>query len=777
MSLSFSRPDSQPPKHHEHHHHQSVMRSPSTGRAIAGQSDLVSHHSTALRSLSVNQPHVQHFQFQRSSSSAAVGDSRSPSVHNIQQQSPVVQSHKKHNSQLQPTHVPSERTVPRRHRRPLDTQVQPRDDAHSDADHSQSPSISSRQIILSEQASNQPDNHPIRHHDPADINQSSNMYDSQTIETTNHQSQLNQRPSLAADHSSDINQHIRQSRDANLSAQPNGNSRRYEALNIDATEVNFLDSMSWGRKKRAKPDQAEPAAKKKYVPQVKFDILTREFVMNLLFPLPDQQMVTPSHGVIARMINQRFPHYEGKVNKEHVDNCVRFIRTHGDVHEAAKTGRERKYTEEHAKYVCELQMERAAATYDNLRQAAKHHFQTNLKFSDGTIHEMLITHVPKITTHRIYLEPWDRNDYATLVQRRKWCGEMLQIPHERLIFIDEAGFTLYLVPTRGRGVIGERINLAVPNHKGNQLNMIGAMTTSGLLHFECYYGTTDRRRYMEFVRNLKRQHAGLFREHDMVVIQDGASIHKGEDVDDAFQSGPVGVRPVRVMTMPHYSPQLNGIEELWSFVKHDVRAENALKAKAKLAAQRERKNQREKLRKEKMREEAAKTEAKRLKAIERHGAVTVRTRQMQRADVETEQQDGTYTNQSQSQHATNPSQSSDHQVEPSLWSDASEVEEEYRRDIDQNSQDVQLDENDNDYDFDEDDEVPKDTSTNQTIGQKRRTERGIGETDLLVTVMKCASHVTENHCQSWINHAVSTWVKCHGWQDGQPAPDLHRKDD
>jgi len=421
-------------------------------------------------------------------------------------------------------------------------------------------------------------------------------------------------------------------------------------------------------------------------------------------------------------------------------------------------------------------MARASATYDDLRTAAKHHFNSDLAFSDGTIHEMLITHVPKITTHRIYLEPWDRNDHATLVQRREWCAEMLQIPHERLIFIDEAGFNLYLVPTRGRGLIGERINLAVPNHKGTQLNMIGAMTVDGLIHFECYYGATDRRRYIEFVRNLKRQQANLFRRNDMVVIQDGASIHKGQDVDDAFQSGPPGVRPVRVMTMPHYSPQLNGIEELWSFVKHDVRAENAIKAKAKLKAQRERKNERERLRKQKLREEAVKTEAKRRKAMERNGALNVRTRRMQQTNANAEHNPAMDNNQSQSSNDIDSSQSSNQHDQPPVWSDEDALESEYRRDIGQENQVGQIDENDIDYDYDEDDDVPNENSSNQAVVQKRKTERAISEADLLTTVMRCAGHVTKDDCQGWVNHAVATWVKCHGWQDGQPAPDLHRKD-
>src|SRR3954462_12859484 len=114
---------------------------------------------------------------------------------------------------------------------------------------------------------------------------------------------------------------------------------------------------------------------------------------------------------------------------------------------------------------------------------------------------------------------------------------MLTIPHEQLIFVDEACFQINMVAGFGRGLIGQRIRLNTPNTKGINLNMIGALTTQGLLHMGCYYGNTDRNRYIEFVNNLKIQHPYLFENSQMYAIQDGASIHRGQEVIDAWHTG------------------------------------------------------------------------------------------------------------------------------------------------------------------------------------------------------------------------------------------------
>lgn len=566
-----------------------------------------------------------------------------------------------------------------------------------------------------------------------------------------------------------------------------------QVISADSEQA-YLNSMVWGRRKRSRPIVSQPRQR---APTLKLSIDAKIMIETLALPVPrlddDDEPAPPlsvaSHSEIARLVNAKHTEYQGLVTKQHVDNVVRFLHKHGNVAGSAKQARTPKYTTEHAQYVCDLQLDRPTATYENLRVAAQHHFtppnEIALPFSDYMIHQFLITHRPAFSTQRIYLQPWDRNDEETLKARKEWCGRMLQVPHEFLIFIDEAGFNIQMVPGFGRGLIGERIRLDSPNQKGPQLNMIAAMTANGIIHFECYYGTTDRARYIQFLQNLKRKCAALFRGGEMWAIQDGASIHKGEEVIDSWNAASSNQQPSHLETMPHYSPQLNAIEELWSAVKTDVREDNAERAKVKMIKYRERKNERERVRKAKLREQQAaqqaKAAARRQKAVAKSGELSVRTRLQRRSTAfpsHDQSDDGNDRSQAHSHNETEIEQ--DHTGAarvPATWDDEDQLGRQYDEDIDWNvDDDAEVDE-DVYSEHDEDAEVPEiDDSNEQRATKRRRTEKSVGQEDLLTTVMRCAQRITPAQCQGWVNHAVRLWVKCNGWTPGTPAPNLDVKD-
>jgi hypothetical protein len=215
----------------------------------------------------------------------------------------------------------------------------------------------------------------------------------------------------------------------NMSAplSPNARSPDDERENIsnillNPSEVDFdqdnpdpLASIPWGRRRR-RSNVKRPRSG----PNLKLPNHVRNEIDLLFFS------EKKSESDIAVILNDRHREFEGIIAKAHVANVIRYIREHGRAEINPCNSRAVSYTVEHAEYVCNVQLDHPTATYEQLRLAAQLRFGAALKFSDWTIHRMLMEHEPAFSTKRIYLEPFGWNDEATIIQRQVWCGRLLR---------------------------------------------------------------------------------------------------------------------------------------------------------------------------------------------------------------------------------------------------------------------------------------------------------------------------------------------------------------
>lgn len=145
-------------------------------------------------------------------------------------------------------------------------------------------------------------------------------------------------------------------------------------------------------------------------------------------------------------------------------------------------------------------------------------------------------------------------------ERLAFAASMGALDGERLVFVDESGFTQGMRLSHGYAPRGQRCVENAPFRAGRRLNVIGYMAVGrvGSLPVETSVGAVE---FEVFVRTVL---VPSLREGD-VVVWDNHRIHSAGSVAMIEQAG------ARVLSLPRYSPELNAIEPLWSKVKHRVR--------------------------------------------------------------------------------------------------------------------------------------------------------------------------------------------------------------
>jgi len=132
---------------------------------------------------------------------------------------------------------------------------------------------------------------------------------------------------------------------------------------------------------------------------------------------------------------------------------------------------------------------------------------------------------------------------------------------ERLIFLDEAGVDPAMSQEEGWAKVGETPIIDRPL-RGQRVNMLGAMTVEGILALKMVETTVTGAVFLDFLRTTL---CPLLRPGD-VVVMDGPPIHRVAGVVKALeQCG------ARVLYLPAYSPELNPIEWVWSWLKRQFR--------------------------------------------------------------------------------------------------------------------------------------------------------------------------------------------------------------
>lgn len=158
-------------------------------------------------------------------------------------------------------------------------------------------------------------------------------------------------------------------------------------------------------------------------------------------------------------------------------------------------------------------------------------------------------------------------DTARVRQRRvEYEREVADVDLSKFKFLDESGSNLAMTRLYGRGAKGERVVDAVPQNYGENITMLAALTTTGVVAPMTINGAVDGVVFKEYVKQVL---APTLRAGDLLVM-DNLPAHKVKGIEELIQA-----RGAQVIYLPPYSPDLNPIEKCWSKIKTYLRAAKA----------------------------------------------------------------------------------------------------------------------------------------------------------------------------------------------------------
>ena len=129
---------------------------------------------------------------------------------------------------------------------------------------------------------------------------------------------------------------------------------------------------------------------------------------------------------------------------------------------------------------------------------------------------------------------------------------------QKLVFLDECGFSLALHLLQGWGPAKERLVEAVPSQRGVNLSVLGAFDLEGMAAITSKEGEMKRVDVETILGGelLPRLLPGS------VLVLDNARIHHGGDINKI-----VSEAGCSVLYLPPYSPDFSPIELAWGWIK------------------------------------------------------------------------------------------------------------------------------------------------------------------------------------------------------------------
>lgn len=152
------------------------------------------------------------------------------------------------------------------------------------------------------------------------------------------------------------------------------------------------------------------------------------------------------------------------------------------------------------------------------------------------------------------------------ILRGDFMAEMSLFSVHQLVWIDETGCDKRnFVRKMGYALRGERPVSTIIMNRGKRISAIAAMCSDGVIALELGEGTNNGEKFYEFVRGQLIPEMSQFDgcASKSVVIMDNSSIHHVREVHEILNAA-----GILCIFLPPYSPDLNPLEELFSYVKY-----------------------------------------------------------------------------------------------------------------------------------------------------------------------------------------------------------------
>ena len=158
----------------------------------------------------------------------------------------------------------------------------------------------------------------------------------------------------------------------------------------------------------------------------------------------------------------------------------------------------------------------------------------------------------------------DRPDVAR--KRTFWKKHQASVDPRRLVFIDETWTKTNMAPIRGWAPRGQRLNAKVPHGHWQTMTFIAALRCDRISAPWVMEGPINGELFTLYVET---QLAPTLAKGDIVIL-DNLGSHKGKKARNIIRA-----TGAHLLFLPPYSPDLNPIEQVFSKLKHLMRAAEA----------------------------------------------------------------------------------------------------------------------------------------------------------------------------------------------------------
>lgn len=130
-----------------------------------------------------------------------------------------------------------------------------------------------------------------------------------------------------------------------------------------------------------------------------------------------------------------------------------------------------------------------------------------------------------------------------------------------MLYADEASVCLHPTITTTYAPIGQTPSIAVSTEVTTRLYLASAISEQGDLEYMVRNKPFDSTAIIEFLNHLM-----VIFTQKLLIIWDGASIHDSKEVRNFLTTLPKD--KLHLVKQPFYSPELNGDEQVWSYLKN-----------------------------------------------------------------------------------------------------------------------------------------------------------------------------------------------------------------
>ena len=243
---------------------------------------------------------------------------------------------------------------------------------------------------------------------------------------------------------------------------------------------------------------------------------------------------------------------------------TRFSET-GEYKSKRKGGnRKKKLNQLHIDYIKELIDENCLLSLRSIQESLSVICEVDVCLA--TIHRVIGAF--NYTFKRVIFRPISGETEELWTSRQAFSTWLLRQHNDNktFFFLDETGFKLEMRSQYGRSIRGGNAENIVPNIRSRNINIIAAMSSSKIVHYEILNGNGNAESFAHFIDNLAHARDTGGYSNDTILVMDNVAFHRSPLVREIIE-----LRGFQYYYLPPYSPYLNPIESLFSQWKNLIK--------------------------------------------------------------------------------------------------------------------------------------------------------------------------------------------------------------